>query len=120
MTAAPCVPTVETLAVKFDAFQKLLDERYEVYKADQARLATELSASHARQNEWRQTLLDQNRTFVTIDFYTAKQDDLVRQLDALRQQASTRMGKEFGSMNAWMMGVVLLGLAINIALHFVR
>jgi hypothetical protein len=113
-------PTIETLAVELHGLIKLLDERYEVYKSEQARLATEVQQSNARQNEWRQALLDQGNKFVTASYFDAKVDGIVQQLDALRQLSSSRSGKETGALNTWMVGLVVVGLAVNIAVHFLK
>jgi hypothetical protein len=112
--------TVETLAVKIADLEKLLDERYEVYKADQSRLSIELRESNARQNEWRQTLLDQTRTFVTMDLYSSKHEALSRQIEELSKIVSTHLGQGVGATSTWMMGVILLGLIVSIALHFTK
>lgn len=130
---------IAKLEEKFVSLDKLLEERDKRYNAEWAAQRREVASAfkasetaitkqetsqhdyNEKSNEFRQTLADQNKTFITIPTYNARHDELVRRLDALEKVNAASMGAKENiarreTKNQWIIPLVIASVISVLAL----
>lgn len=132
------IARLEEKAVSFKELMAERDRRYSsewdsqrretvaAFKAAETAISKQEAAQHdynEKSNEFRQTLSDQAKTFVTNDVYTVRHEDLIRRIDSLEQTrdehyGGTAKGGENKRDRQWQIGAIIAAIGILFGVLF--